>query len=344
MKNLKNLVLIIIILTIVSCSQKRNKVGHLEELNLKDNVWQIIEQPYEIEGDIESFEVLEIDKYNWEFPHKLYEFDKNGYLTKNCEIRWNGDIEECQFYKINNGKLIIESKKDTLEIKIDEEGRKAEYADSARIGEFIEYRKKGNKDIYDIKNSFLKRNYLIQNHLNNNGQITKQVEIDSIGNEKIIYEIEYNENYDVSIFKEYSFESDSVIRERKYKYLYDNQNNWIQKVVFENDELLVAVKRKIYYYEDCFKEFKKEDLIGMWKRNRSERWIEFFKNGKIDIGRGSSIRESGTWELDEKTKRITFRIEDGGTKYDYRFSECNLILIDPTDQSDFDTYKKVDSK
>ncbi len=341
MRIYKNLIFTIITLTIISCGQKRNKVGHLEEYNLKGDVWQVIEHPYEGKGNMENFEILELDRYNWEFPHKLFEFDKSGYLIRDCKIEYDGDIDNCTTQLMANSKVFKITNNDTLEIKINSDGTKAEFTDSIGYQKRI-YKQKGDLDIYEFSYDSIK--YYNELKLNSNGQLLKGYRIDEDDKRHLGIEYKYNSNGDVILSKEYSIKSDSLIQERHYKYEYDKQNNWIQKIVFENDELIVAVKREIYYFEDCFKEFKKEDLIGMWKRNRSERWIEFFENGKIDIGRGSSIRESGTWELDEKTKRITFRIEDGGTKYDYRFSECNLILIDPTDQSDFDTYKKVDSK
>lgn len=346
MRTLEKTIILVCIILFVSCSQKRTKIGHLEEFNLNGNVWQVLEQPFEGKGNIEGYEILEIDRYNWEFPHKLIEFNESGYLVKDCKLEYDGDIDECTNQKIEDSKIIRISNKDTLEIKINDDGTRAEYIDS--IGDqSIGYRKtiykqKGDLDIYEFNYDSI--SYFNELKLNSNGLVIEGYRIDEEEERHLGVEYDYNSNGDVVLFKEYSIQSDSLVRERHYKYEYDEQNNWIQAIIFENDEFLVAVKRKIYYFEDCFKEFKKEDLVGMWKRNRSERWIEFFENGKIDIGRGSSIKESGTWELNEKTKRITFRIEDGGTKYDYKFSECNLILIDPTDKSDFDTYKKVDNK
>ena len=303
-------------------------------------MWQVIEHPYEGKGNIESYEILEIDRYSWKFPHKLIEFNKAGYLTKDCKIEYDGDIDKCTSQKIENSKIIRISNKDTLEIKIKDDGTRAEYTDSSY--QKVTYKQKGDLDIYEF--SYDSITYFNELKLNNNGRVIAGHRIDAEGERHLGIEYDYNSNGDVVLLKEYSIESDSLVRTRQFKYKYDNQKNWIQKIVFEDDEFLVAINRDIHYFEDCFKEFKKEDFVGMWKRNKSERWIEFFENGKIDIGRGSTIRESGTWELDAKTKRITFRIEDGGTKYDYKFSECNLILIDPTDKSDFDTYKKFDNK
>lgn len=339
MKKHQLLILTIITLTIISCGQKRSKIGHLEEYNLNGTVWQITKQTYEGEGNIQNYEILEIDRYNWEFPHKLVEFDKEGFVTRECDIERDGDIKNCFTQKIADLKIIKESEKDTIEIKINENGIRAEYIDNTKAQK-VEYKQDGDLDIYEFSYDSLK--YSNEFKLNNNGQITEGYRIDTDGEKHLGIKFDYNSNDDVIFSREYSVESDSLIKEREFIYKYDNQKNWTQKIIFENKEFLVAVKRDIKYFEECFKDFGKEDLIGMWKRNKSESWIEFFENGKIDIGMGSSIKESGKWELDEKTKRITFRIDDGGTKFDYEFSECNLILIDPTDRTDFDIYKKVD--
>lgn len=343
MKELK--IILIFFLTLVSCSQKRNKIGHLEEFNLKGDVWQVIEHPYEGKGSFESYEILEIDRYNWEFPHKLIQFDENGFVIKECDIEWNGDIEKCTFQKTFGSKIIKESERDTIEIWTQKNGTREEFMDTINKGFTREYLRDGDLDIYKFSfKGYPEDNYSHEFKLNNNGQIIEAYWIGSDNKRHLGIENEYNPNGDIVLFKEYSINTDSLVKVRSFKYEYDNRKNWIQKIVFENKEVVTVVKRELYYFEDCFKKFTKSDLVGMWTRNKSERWIEFFENGKIDLGRGSSISETGSWELDEKSKRITFRIQDGGTKYDYKFSECNLILIDPTDKSDFDTYKKVDRK
>ena len=332
-------ILLISLAFLVSCSQKRVKTGTLEEHSLKNDVWQIVEHPYEGSGNIDDFSISNIDKYNWRYPHKLMEFNKEGYLIRECDIDWDGDINTCIFQRVEDNLLIKESKRDTVKIKIQDNGISAEYFDTIREGVTVEYKQNGDIDLYNIDNNGNK--YSIERKLNNNGQILNEYQIDSIGKRHLLFALDYNSNGDVERLKEFSFEKDSLIKETIYSYKYDEHKNWTQKVVFENNEFDVAIRRDIKYYKDCFKDFKRADLIGMWKKSKSERWIEFFDNGKIDIGRGSSIRESGTWEIDEQSRRITFRINDGGTKFNYEFSKCSLVLSDPVDKDDFDIYSKV---
>ena len=340
MRNYKNLIFTIITFTLISCGQKRNKIGHLEEYNLKGDVWKVIEHPYKGKGNMESFEILDLDKFNWEFPHKLFEFDKYGYLIKDCKIKHDGDIDKCINQKIENLKILRISNKDTFEIKINNDGIKAEIFDS--INQNYIYEQSGNLDIY--RYNYDNHTFFYEFKLNSNGRVIEGHRIDEFGKRHLGIKHSYNSEGDLILLKEYSSETDSLLRKRQYMYKYDNEKNWTQKIVFENNEFIVAIKRDIYYFKDCFKKLKKEDIIGLWKKNNSERWIEFFENGKIDIGKAYSIRESGTWELDESSKRVTLRLEKGGIKYDYKFSGCNLILANPANKLEFDTYRKVVNK
>ena len=113
----------------------------------------------------------------------------------------------------------------------------------------------------------------------------------------------------------------------KFKYEYDKKDNWIKQYQFDEEgELAYIVKRKITYFNDYKK--SKNDFTGIWNDVDSDYWFDIKKDKTYDFGNGSSIQESGQWEIDKERHVLTFRAKniEESTKYKYAFQNSQLVL------------------
>lgn len=158
----------------------------------------------------------------------------NGNNQKVSYTRYNKDSELLfnTQYEYKGDNLILEEtrgKEDKIEyskkMTYDDDGNMLSkisydsYEDSETIEKFV-YDDKGNKITWDVQKNgepFLKINY------------------------------SYNEKGDLNGLSTYN-NSGKIIEERKYKYDYDKEGNWIKKNIYINGELKFVEQREITYY------------------------------------------------------------------------------------------------
>ena len=161
-----------------------------------------------------------------------------------------------------------------------------------------------------------------------NGKLRKQIVNDSLGNFNC--EQNYKRNgYDDVISYTYSKSKDTIKDKYKYKYDYDEKNNWIRRYDFDKEgKIANIIVRNIIYYDHELKERKSDDFVGMWFIIDDNDWIEFRRDKKYDFGYSSRIKESGSWEMDNEQRILTFRADDpdDSKKYKYAFEGYQLVL------------------
>ena len=157
--------------------------------------------------------------------------DKKNDLTRN---NLNGNVKSTyqvhfeaveKFGKITKGSKI---KTDELTIWLNEVFK--EYDDNGNTIEFNRYNSDGELEYkytfeYDYKGNMIEMNWL-------RGTLT--YEYDDKGNIN-------EENY---------YNSDGELEDKKtYEYKFDDKENWIQQIIFEDDKPTFIVEREIKYYD-----------------------------------------------------------------------------------------------
>ena len=216
-------------------------------------------------------------------PVRLFTFDRNGNLTETLEDHSNGNIFR-HFYKYDpDGKEIENivykpdgSIQERTFARYDEIGNKTEeeysgfvnqkrtfkYNDKGYLVEenIYEYERKSNwKTIYTYDK---KGNQIEQNHYRPNGQLNKNIacKYDDKGNQielkqhnpsgKLLNKSTFKYDERNNRTEEIHYNPDGTIySSNTYKYEYDDQNNWIIQVSYENVKPIIKVEREIEYYK-----------------------------------------------------------------------------------------------
>lgn len=324
---------------IVSCDNNPRPIFTANSYNLNKDVYTIKYLYFGGEGNKENYRISDDSpEYDILIPRSRFiELDREGRFIKDCDVDYKGKVNSCEDYFWGDNEVLFDSRK----FLIDNDGLMINQSDSIRSA-FFEYERDGNEETYRYIYSS-EYTSIVKYKYGSNGLIQKIVSIDSINSERVLREYSYNSKDNISAIKIFNHpDYESMILEECEYLKFDSKGNWIEQAVFWNGEFKYACKREIKYYEECFKELDKDDFVGLWKRQNSRKWIEFFENGNFDAGSNSSIQKSGDWTIDKDNFRITLRYEDEGEKYKYSYEKCLLKLEEISDNDDFDYYYKED--
>ena len=268
---------LILLLIIFGFTNKSKKKTDFEDLKLNGNVKSIIENTYKAEekfGEISKGEKLItlIDTENHtiifneqgniveEKNHLIYykiqqiydnqnnkeivnTYDKNNKLTSQTKYKYDSNGNFIEYNQYYEGKLVHKGK-----FKYDDEEKPIEHNFYDQTGKLQSKRKNiyKNKEIVDSKDYDGDGNLEFQTvfEYDSNGNETKMTNFNSLGdiNQKIMYK--YNsENIVIESIDLYN----NISKKEKYKYIFDSNKNWIQKIVFEDEIPMKIIERNIQY-------------------------------------------------------------------------------------------------
>lgn len=227
------------------------------------------------------------NKYEGRFE-EIYLFNKDGNVTETKQIKSNGDLYNIHLFKYNEKGILIESEwysefgKETVSIyKYDKQGYKIEWDINNIDGSLSQkytykYDDKGNQiesnwyntgDSSPITSVFTyddKGNRIVDSYINSDGSVYDRTnyKFDDKGNV-----IERGE-YELSFYFIYKFQrefddkgnvtrterikvddNDKLLRKSLETFKYDFNNNWIERIVYENENPELIEERIIEYYE-----------------------------------------------------------------------------------------------
>jgi len=171
-------------------------------------------------NDGSSKDTYKYDEHMRVKEHKSYDGQNNFRLHYSYSYNNNGDVIEENFYDSEGGlkhKIINEYDQNNNLLRI----IKIDSLENKMVKEAIEYNDLGNK--------------IFHKYFSDNGELIK------------LLSFQYNDVGQNVGQKEYGFTSDSTIK-KSYKYEYDNQGNWIRRLVYQNDKIQSIQERKIKYY------------------------------------------------------------------------------------------------
>lgn len=276
---------IILISCISSCSQTMSKKNDLLRLNLKGNIKTIRQFTYVA---IEKFGEIQKGGFqpNIFFPENqnmILVFDNSGYINERLDFDKSGIYTSKTKYSYNEQKIIIS------EIEEDIKGdiifsKKSFYDDEKMtVKSIINYSKDYSVqtiDYYDNSKSKIKIDWYTEDgklssrtlfKYDDNHNIIEENIYTSYGNlyakTQNIYNTEGYKTESISTCKselrndyykyddfgnkieEYSNKKSILVNKYIYKYKYDSQNNWIERVCYLNGKLPVDItERNIEYY------------------------------------------------------------------------------------------------
>lgn len=203
------------------------------------------------------------------WPKTLYVYDSIGNKIEEQNIRSDGSISSKDIFKYNNKSQKILDYSDYNDgkehfkhtYKYNDEGictQKDYYGQDGRLKSkcFFKYDSLGQH----ISTSFFDSAGNLQRKLifeyNANGNISKDSIFDFRTNQ---FDVKINaHNYDYQKSRDATSKHNIIVNQRHrsgllkvrtYEYKYDNQDNWIQRVEYQNGQPEMIVERKIKYYK-----------------------------------------------------------------------------------------------
>jgi hypothetical protein len=325
---MKNLISLILILTLSSCGDKQ--ISDLEKYNINGSVWKIEQINYKGQ---EKFGQIEKGEKNYE-GHYLYIFNDLGLIVENHSIDYYGNSDKVlkYFYNDENINTHINTLKKNKIIN-----KQVNLIRKNKIVKSELYDKEGKLDIsyeFKIKNNkiieskvFNENNVYIGSILNEykNDKLVKIKHKDSVGEYwKLLDFIEnsYGDTQKTTI----NYPLDSSSYSYNYKYEYDNYNNWIKQIEYDDKNKLQSVTIRNIFYNNVL--VSNEQFIGLWFNLKNKEWFDLKKENNYDLGSDERIYKSGKWEINSKNKTITFKSlgDKKSEKYRFSFENNNLIL------------------
>lgn len=311
---MKNLYLIAFItLTFASCSTKQQH--SLKDWNLNGKVESIESQDYN--AVIEKGEVTQGDKRYASL--RLSSFDINGFQSETINYNNQGAIERTTAFKIENNHiaeitLLNSSNKITGTAENEYENGNIinqTYTNESGMSDgkaHYQYNSDGQITIISNYNSTnLKQSSSVMAYAGKNPSEMTIYDSSGASITKQLYKYDsHNNRSEVESFRKgvLSFKED-------YTYEYDNKENWVRcQIINEKYKTGIITIRKIKYYSNSSGKLSTSDLMGMWKENQGQAWIEFKENNKYDSGMGVDLNDSGSIELSSDGSLLTLNSKD----------------------------------
>ncbi len=242
-KNMKitKLLIISLFFTFLACQQKQELRNDINKMNLNDKVKSIKENTFEVFDRFGKLKKGEKINYNY-----YTVFDEKGNIKETIEYTLYGNTNmkiKYKYDKIGNLTEINSYKQDDNLIeksiyKYDKKIKKAKINVYKSNGE-LKYSRVYN---YDKQGRKIKKN--------KKGKVIEDgYKYDKKGN--VIKDgCKYDEKGNVitGIYKEVDIKEKSVSI-NKYKYKYDNSDNWTKRVGYEDNIPKIITERKIEYYK-----------------------------------------------------------------------------------------------
>jgi hypothetical protein len=203
------------------------------EYTSEGTVYSKFNSKYDNKGNIMEREATRIEGKDIAFKQKTYEYDENNHLK---EFKWyqsNGDLGHKKIYKYDdNGNVITSYFYNYYGSLVHRKTYK--YDENSNLIDCSAYKINGL--------SFR----LIYKYDENNNEIEHR-ELDKEGNVTHKNTRIYDDNHNVIEHMKYYSETDTVAT-FTYKYIYDKQGNFVEKVCFKNSTPEFIIERSYHYY------------------------------------------------------------------------------------------------
>jgi hypothetical protein len=257
MKKLNQVILLLIIT--ISCNTNQERLNDLEKLKLEKDIKSII---------IKEFDALEkfgeIVEGNHQTPDAVIKFNENGNIL---------ELKDCMLFEENfNNSLRLQTSSitkylyDGLSLKekneYDKNGglfQKWKYTTDTKgnILKEISYNKLGVEN-YRYVNKYDKLNNLIesiryypnstkQDKFQYGSNVNDKSEELTNGSDEILSKIKHDDGTFHIYKKGLLIQFNNTVNDYTYKYSFDDNNNWIKRIEFENDKPIKITKREIEY-------------------------------------------------------------------------------------------------
>ena len=323
------LYIIICLITLSACSDKRNG---LDELNLKGDVVKYYQTQYEAEEKFGKWELGDKSYYG----HSLMIFNDDGFVKEQQSLNKDGSIDMRYVNSFKDGLLSETSsfdENDKLKAKsvYNSSGGKIvsskEYDEEGKLEREINYNYKGEliASVEILKNGTVTSKF--ENFFSGD-QLDKQIHYDSLGQVSSISKYKRNSNDDISKYQSLD-EGGKVDYEVEWEYEYDDKGNWIKQYDKNDGKIENISVRKIIYKEDLNKNWTKNDIVGIWFEINGNTWIELKSDNSYDWGYRENIKDYGKWEMNTENSILTFRSNtpDKSKKFKYQFDELNMVFL-----------------
>ena len=218
----------------------------------------VIQKNYNEDGYMTSSEDFESNNGTYGSRKTNRFLDEDNRLLYSIMVRPEDRVDSTVFHYENDllSELIEYSKgnyRNTVKYQYDDRGREIEMV--------------GARDsIITFKQTFQYKTDLhsVMNEFDGGGILTDRIETEmSPDSSEVIaihtpypshhlektYKIKTNYNEFNHIVNQDFMKNDSIVSQTKYEYVYDTQNNWLTKKMFENDSLMESWRQEIVYYE-----------------------------------------------------------------------------------------------
>ncbi len=337
--------LLSIVIFIAACNKPTTSYN---EYNLKGRVWKIQETKYD--GIVKNGNYELGDKSH--SGYYQYVFNEVGNLNEYSDRYDDGDIYEITRYYYNDDDLCTkivayedeDEDEDYIQWKqisvikngkivgwemFDEDDELVRKINLSYDGNLIS---EGDVEVIDEEYGY---KYSFKNEYKK-GQMVKQTVFNEDNEVSRILNFERNSNKDI-IETHISYPDDSTTEVYKSIYEYDDNENWVKQVKFDEEgDLDEIIIREYQYYGKKEKIRKGNEISGIWFVIETDDdwfdeddWIVIEAENKFDIGYDEEIWMSGVWDLDKKQKLFTLRSneDNDSKKYKYDFIDNKLVLF-----------------